>query len=485
MNRGYFSRRAFLAATGVGAAMIPMMPSIGRTQAAGAKRRFIVIGVPNGHTDKWLPQGGEADWTINPDPDSPLKPLERHRSKLIVMGGLVLRNAWDTTYVVPNNDGRMFKPGSIGGHAAPPLLLTGPVGKPGPAQFDGWEMTAGGPSIDFHIAQNQPDSANVKFKPLALRATRREAPGAYISFKGAPVTPGVQNTTGLHDDPVVLFRDMFGDGTLNDDELARIIAGKRHILDFTKGHLQSLHNRFGTANKARVEAHMAAVAKAAENVSIIASCQTPTAPDAGQDYTNPNFNALYPNIIKSQIDMTVVAMACDLTRSTSMLWSDGANDNIHFRWLKDKDPGFDGIAADGEFGGGEIRTHHNLAHHNTGALKNYSDQWFIEQYAYLLDKLTETTDQDGRPLIETTVVLFCNMQRTGGGHATQDLCWILGGNHDNYFKTGRYLRWAGGQEGESIPQNQVLAAIINGSGCPQVDSFGDAKYGGELSALRG
>jgi hypothetical protein len=483
VNRRYFSRRHFLAASGLSAAMLPLMPELGRAQAAGPIRRFIAIGVPNGHTDKWLPQGGENDWTINADADSPLKPLERHKSRVNVLGGLWLKNAWDTTYVVANHDPRNFAPGSIGGHAAPPLLLTGAIGADGPAQFDGWEMTAGGPSLDAYIAANQPGAENVKFKPLALRATRRQSPSSYISFKGAPVTPGVQNTTGVQDDPVALFKDMFGDGTIDQQDLERVVAGKRHILDFAKGHLSQMKNRFGATNQARIEAHLEAVRKASEGISIVASCTPPLPPSGDINYLEGNHNQQYPAILKSQIDLTVVAMACDLTRSATMLWSDGANDNISFRWLKDKNAGFDGQAPDGELGGGQIRSHHNLAHHDTGALKNYSDQWFVEQYAYLLDKLAETTDADGRPLIETTVVLFCNMQRSGGGHQTDDLFWLMGGNYDGYFKTGRYLRWAG-NGGTKIPHNQLLTSIINGSGCPPVEFFGDAQYGGELMHLR-
>jgi hypothetical protein len=30
-----------------------------------------------------------------------------------------------------------------------------------------------------------------------------------------------------------------------------------------------------------------------------------------------------------------------------------------------------------------------------------------------------------------------------------------------------------------------LTSIINGSGCPQLEFFGDAQYGGELALLRG
>lgn len=483
MNRRYFSRRNFLAASGLGAAMLPLMPELGRAQAASSIKRFIAIAVPNGHTDKWLPQGGETDWVINGDADSPLKPLERHKARVNVLGGLWLKNAWDTTHVVANHDPRNFAPGSIGGHASPPMLLTGAIGKDGPAQFDGWEMTAGGPSLDSYIAMNQPGAEGVKFKPLALRATRRESASSFISFKGAPVTAGVQNTSGVQDDPVALFKDMFGDGTVNQDQMQQVIAGKRHLLDFTTAHLSQLKQRFGAQNQARIQAHLDAVAKASESISIIANCQPPMAPAGGINYLEGNHNQQYPSIVKAQIDLAVLGMACDLTRSVSMLWSDGANDNISFRWLKDKNSGFDGVAPEGQFLAGQIRSHHNLAHHDDGELKNYSDQWFVEQYAYLLDRLTEATDAEGRPLIETTVVLYCNMQRTGGGHQTDDLFWLMGGNYDNYFKTGRYLRWAGGGDSK-IPHNQLMTSIINGSGCPPVEFFGDAQYGGELAHLR-
>jgi Protein of unknown function (DUF1552) len=485
MNRNYFSRRSFLAHSGLGAAMVPLMPGIGRAQTA--PKRFIVIAVPNGHTDKFLPTGGEANWVINPDADSPLKSLERHRSKVNVLGGIILQNGWDTTHVVTNAaPERGFKPGSLGGHAAPCILLSGAVGKEGPRQFDDWNMTAGGPSVDFHISQNQPDSAGVKFKPLALRATRRDNASSFISFRGAPVTPKVSNTTGVYDDPIALFKDLFGDGTIGKDDMAKILARKRHILDFVTGQQKEMRNRFGAVNAARMDAHIDAIGRASKSISIVgnAGCTTPPAPKAGVDYLTAN-GTNYPEIIKTQIDLSVVALTCDLTRSVSMLWSDGANDNITFRWLKDKNAGFDSTAPAGELGGGQVRSHHNIAHHDSGALKNYSDQWFVEQYAYLLDRLTATMDADGRPLIETTVVLFAHMQRSGGGHQTSDLIWLMGGNHDNQYKTGRFIRWVGGKQGESVSQSRLFTSIINSAGCPPLAFFGEQKYGGPLSILQG
>ena len=62
-------------------------------------------------------------------------------------------------------------------------------------------------------------------------------------------------------------------------------------------------------------------------------------------------------------------------------------------------------------------------------------------------------------MLDSTLVLFCNMQATGGGHQTKDQFWVLGGNANNYFRTGRFLRWASGREGENAPTNGILTAL--------------------------
>ena len=79
------------------------------------------------------------------------------------------------------------------------------------------------------------------------------------------------------------------------------------------------------------------------------------------------------------------------------------------------------------------------------------------------------------------------MQDTGVGHKPTNLGWILGGNFDGYFKTGRYLEWPGGKTGEQTPHAQLFTSIVNGSGAPQIDYFGDTFNGPntELTALRG
>lgn len=477
------SRRAFLATTGLSAALLPLMPRASLGQATGQARRVIFIGVPNGHLDLWKPSGSGKNFSIKPGDESPLAPLAHHRERLLIVGGLKLQNGWDTTHIVSNDKGR--DAGKIGGHAASPMMLTGALGTHGPSQPDGWKMTAGGPSADVHIANNMPGAENLRFKPLAMRATRKVGNRGFLSYQGAPLVAGEQNPTGLYSSPVQLYKDMFGDDqNLDATEKAKVLAGRRMVLDHTGQHLSAMHKHFGSENKARIEAHLEAVRRTTETLTSTNECKAQYEPPGNTDYEKSGHNPDYPQILKSQSELATLALACDMTRSVTLYWSDYANNNLSFPWLIDKDARFGGVSPADQQNGGQIRTHHNIAHHDQGKLKNYVDQWFIKQYAYLMDLLTASTDAEGRPLIETTVVVFANMQETGGNHRTDRLTWILGGNFDGYFNTGRYIPWASGTANEPVPHNRILTSIINGSGCPEIDYFGERDYGGELSGLK-
>ncbi len=475
-------RRDFLKVTGLSAGMLPLMSGASVAQSAAVAKRVVVVVVPNGYTSMWLPNGSGANFSIKAGDESPLKPLQAHKERLLIVGGIKLQHAWDSTYLVSNDKGD--GPGKIGGHAVSPMMLTGHHGVDGPSQPDGWKMTAGGPSVDVHIANNLPGAENLRFKPLAMRATKRHGRG-FISYQGAPLTPGSQNTTGLYDDMEQLYKDMFGDGKLLEGaELAKAIAGKKHILDHTTSQLQAMHNHFGAENKLRIESHLEAVRRVTETVGAVNACEPSAPPPSGVDYQLTTHNPNYDKVLTAQAELASVALACDLTRSVTLFWSDYANNNISFPFLANKDKGFNAVAPEGTQNGGQIRTHHNIAHHDKGKLKNYSDQFYVDRYAHLMNLLTETTDAEGRPLIETTVVVFANMQEGGSNHKTENLTWILGGNFDGYFKTGRYVPWASGKSGENIPHNRILTSLINGVGCPQVGHFGEAEYGGEIQSLK-
>jgi hypothetical protein len=295
------------------------------------------------------------------------------------------------------------------------------------------------------------------------------------------------NAPSVRDDPRALFDELFGQG-LSQSELSRIRAQKKSILDFTSGQLRSVATKVGTENQRRIQDHLDGIAALEKQLSaVVDGCVLPPRLAAGQDYVSAFDNPNLPATLRSQMDMVVAAMACDLTRVSTILCSSSNNNTITYRFLADKDQRFDGQWNETETGGSgnKLFNHHTIAHNagQLGKLKNILDQWYFEQYAYLLKKLSETTDPDGTPMLDSTLVLYCNLQATGGGHQTGDLFWMLGGNCRQYLKTGRYLRWPSGTNGRGAPTNGVLAAIVNAMGCPRVESFGDAAYGGELPSI--
>ncbi len=475
-------RHALLSGLGLSAGLVPLLDGELSLAAGPDKpRRLIVMAVPNGDTEDYLPNGGETDWTPQKLEFSPLAPLVPFRDKLLIMGGIDVQNGADTAQQVKGT-------GFIGGHAILPFLLTGARGLAGPDIPDGWSLSAGHASVDQYVAKNSPGAAAVPFESLVLRSLRATGYGAQpLSYAGPCLDGATHNAPSFRDDPQELFADLFGQG-LSESDMALVRSRKKSLLDFTRGQLGRLHSKVGTDNQRRIQDHLDGIAALEKQLSaVVDGCMVPAGLAKDRDYVSGFDNENLPLALRSQMDTVIAAMACDLTRVSTILCSSSTNNSITYRFLAAKDPRFDGQFGGDETGGSgnNLFNHHTIAH-NQGELrqlKNILDQFYFEQYAYLLKRLSETMDPDGKPMLDSTLVLYCNMQATGGGHQTKDLFWVLGGNCDGYLKTGRFLRWPSGSSGQGSPTNGILAAIVNAMGCPRVSEFGERDYGGELATL--
>lgn len=473
-------RRGFLKALGLGAGLVPLLNQTGRAADETPPKRFIVINIPNGYMDgSFLPSGGETDWVIPTADDSPLKPLIPFRDKLIVMGGISLKNGQDT------NDG-------LGGHAALPFLLTGARGSPGPTISDGVEFSAGHASVDRYIARHLPGNDANAFDSLVVRACRFYNNDSFLSFDGACLDGVTPNAPAPMDDPIAMYDALFGSFQDPSIDAAALLRERKSVLDLSRRQLGRLQRYVSASDKQRIDQHLEGIRQLEKQLGGIGSaCSKPErlGTPAEDDYVREPANPNLPAIVKAQIDMIVSAMACGMTQVASLALSNSNNNSYTFYWLKDKNPAFGEAIGDldsGGFNGPGMLWHHHAISHNEGSLgnmKNYVDQWFLSQLAYLLEQLEARTDATGTPMLDNTLVLFTNTQATGGGHQTDDIKWIMAGNLDGYFKTGRYLRHVGGSDG--VPQNGILTAVVNAMGCPPIDYFGEADYGGELTVLRG
>ncbi len=480
-----FCRRTLLSGLGLSAAMLPLLESEVRSQTAPKPKRLIICALPNGVKEEvYWPQGTVDDWTIPTDAEvpaahkySPLAPLIPHKNDLIFIGGLVCQN------------GRDSNGGSLGGHGSLPFHLTGAHGVPGPTIGDGVTMSAGAPSIDQFIAKEIGKRVSLPFESLVLRAPPEVSyhNDKFISFYGPPIDLDTPNAPAGVEDPIQLYDDLFGSRNVDSDLTARLRFKQKSLLDLVGNQLERFAKNLGSEDRQRVEAHLTSVRAIEKQMEFFGSCTNPLAPTFAPDYMTTNGNPYVPELVKAQIDLTVAAMACDMTRVSTMLWHGRGNVRVVYHWLGPEftEAGTD-FANAGENQG--LRNDHEIAHRDSEAefqvMKNRVTQWWTEQYAYIIQKLKDAKDPDGTSLFDNSAVLFVHLQRTGGGHHTDNLPWLLAGSCGGYFKTGRNLAWPSGDPGTSVPQNGVLAALANAMDCP-VDWYGSADYGGELSLLKG
>src|SRR5205814_4464855 len=98
--------------------------------------------------------------------------------------------------------------------------------------------------------------------------------------------------------------------------------------------------------------------------------------------------------------------------------------------------------------------------------------------AYLLGNLSAIPEGNGT-MLDNTVILWCNELGKGNSHSRDNMHWLLAGGCGGYFKTGRYLQYAG----ES--HSNLLVSLANAMDV-NISTFGDPGYcTGPMSKLTG
>jgi hypothetical protein len=92
---------------------------------------------------------------------------------------------------------------------------------------------------------------------------------------------------------------------------------------------------------------------------------------------------------------------------------------------------------------GFTQTRHMLSHHSGDPvylehLAQY-DTFAFEQFAYFLNRLAETQDAGGKPLLNSTMALIGSGMSNGHGHGNSKLPLVLAGGKDLGLKHGQHL----------------------------------------------
>ena len=432
------TRRTFLRRAGQAALALPLLQLPRGAGAQGSQehpRRLIVFYQPNGtKKELWSPDGpSETEWTLGPL----LRPLQPFADRLVLFDGI------DMT-VAGQGPGGPHQRGMAS-------LLTGEIITEGDfvggdGRRAGW---AGGPSLDQVLAREMRPGTTFDTLELGVRCKEAVPRGRLVYRDREQPVPPI-------DDPMVAFERLFG-GTRNggDDPRTteRLLHKRRSVLDAVSGDFARLYARVTPEDRRKLEQHATSLRNLENRLEAIASipaCQ----PDAPLGFDDPMAEGDFDQIAKAQIDLLVSALACDLTRYSSLQCSTSVN-ALRFT--------FEGL---------DRHQGHSLSHAGDGNMQMQPHwerhlMWYSELLAYLLAALRSVPEGDGT-LLDNTLVLAVNEISRGNTHSHADMPFILAGGAGKLV-TGRHLVYDGASH------NDLLVSLMNLLGL-ETDSFGHPDY---------
>ena len=433
------NRRTFLRGAGgaaIGLPLLEAMSPLGRAhaQAAAPPKRFIVFFSPDGTIKPaWTPTGSGSTFTLS----RILAPLEPNRQHIVVLDGV--DNVAATKGL---GDDHMKGMGA---------MLTGIELLPGTTQGGCCEPAglAGGISVDQEIANKIGTTTKFKSLELGIMATGSGTVWNYTSYTGANQPLPADNN------PANVFNRVFGQLGTNTSDLLRIQNERKSVLDAVKRGYGKLNPKLGSFDKARLDEHLTNIRDMETRITATAvsgaGCVKPAMPTI--DY---RANANFPAVGKLQMDLLVMAMACDLTRVGTLQWEKSVGD-VKFTWV---DPAI-------------TRGHHDFSHDGDSAVDTVEmltkiNVWYTEQFNYLIEALKKVPEGTGT-MLDNTLILWCNELSRGNAHSHPDMPFVLAGHAGGALPGNQFLKFG------SVPHNNLLVSCLNLMDVPAA-TFGNPAY---------
>jgi Protein of unknown function (DUF1552) len=438
-------RRALLRGAGgvaLGLPFLEAMTPLGRRGHAATTtpppKRFLVFFSPDGNIhENWVPTGSETAFTLS----RILAPLEAHKQQLVILDG------------VENK---------VGGYSAHPgddhmkgmgTMLTGVGLLPGTTQGGAGDPAglAAGISVDQAIANAIGGDTKFKSLELGVEAGSSGTVWGYTAYAGAnqPLPPD--------NNPASVFNRVFASTPADTGAVARQQAERKSVLDAVKQSYTHLNPRLGAADRAKLDEHLTNVRDLETRLTAVAAggaaCVKPSAPGT-IDYKS---NASFPAVAKIQMDLMVMALACDLTRVGTLQFEQSVG-NVRFTWV---DPAI-------------TRGHHDMSHDGDSASDTIEQLtkiniWYTQQLGYLLDSLQKLQEADGSSLLDNTLLICVNELARGNVHSHDKMPFLLAGGAGGALRTGRFLTYKG------TTHNNLLVSCMNMMGVAAT-TFGDPAF---------
>lgn len=233
-----------------------------------------------------------------------------------------------------------------------------------------------------------------------------------------------------------IFASMFEEPKGGVAAQRRALRRKASVLDDNLAEVRRLEQKMGEADKGRLDQYLTSVREAeirTRRADTWLDTPLPAISDEDRKRTDRDIpQTKAGDYFRTVYDLIVLAFQTDVTRvATFSLGGEGQ------------------AIAIPEIGITESR--HQLSHHGGDAgyiekLTNY-DTFAIEQYSYFLDRLAETNDVNGKPLLSSTMSLFGSGMSYGHSHGNANLPLVLAGGSDLGLKHGSHVDFNQGHFG--------------------------------------
>jgi hypothetical protein len=394
------------------AAAAPAAASNGAAAAIPTRLAFVYI--PNGvNLDLWQPQDG-----TNASPT--LEPLAGLRDHYSVMRHL------DQEKAQANGDG-------AGDHArANATFLTGCQAR----------KTAGadirvGVSVDQIAAQQIGHLTRLPSLELSTDPPRRSGQcdsGYSCAYQFNLSWRGESTPAPAERDPRLVFEKLFGSGDEKQDTRRRLY--QKSILDFVLEDANRLNKRLDGTDRGKMDEYLTAVRDVEKRIEQAEKFRI----EVPEDRKPNGVPESYGEHIRTMYELMVLAFQTDTTRiATFLLAHDGSNRT------------FPEVGVTG--------AHHELSHHRGHAetLANIGkiDRFYVEQFAWFLEKLRSTPEGEGN-LLDHSMIVYGGGIGDGNRHNHNDLPIILAGHGSRTLTQGRLIRAK-----EGTPMTNLYLSLLD------------------------
>ncbi|MBC8072824.1 MAG: DUF1552 domain-containing protein [Deltaproteobacteria bacterium] len=419
------TRRGVLKGLGSGLVAAPWLPVLGARAGTPSVRRpqnLLLVYHPNGLEEGWQPQGAAGEFELG----AVLAALADRRDDLMIASGF---QGGISNEVFGHNEGMVS-------------MWTG-------KRISGSEGYSEYPSIDQLAADRMGSLApfrSLEFGVQTVAGTSLGNTSAMCYRDGSPIQ--------AEDNPATMFDRMFATSGENPEQLR---AERKSIFDATHASLTDIRVAYGAEDRDRIDRHMQFLRETElrlEGLAELSCAAEPSRVDNGADLAIQGL--LFESAADIQMDLLTAGLSCGLTRVASLQYAHST--------------------TSAPIAGYPM---HGTMHAGTREQKVAMNEWFVAQFAGLLDRLAAVSFADGTTLLDDTLVVW-GTEMAVGNHLNFPIPYIIaGGGADGYFKLGQWIDLS-----EQRPRHtRLLISVLHAMGIEDVESLGDFTEDGDRGPL--